>query len=74
MINEKENEILEELKQIKKLLALSLVKSESSETEQVKMLKHYGFQPIEISELLQKNPSTVRNILFQARQAKEKKK
>jgi DNA-directed RNA polymerase specialized sigma24 family protein len=69
-----ENAILTELKEIKKILALSLVKSESSEGEQVKMLNRYGFQPKEISELLQMNHSTVRNILFRAGQTKSKKK
>ena len=69
-----ENAILIELKEIKKLLALSLVKGESSESEQVKLLNRYGFQSKEISDLLQINQNTVKSTLFRARQAKVEKK
>jgi DNA-directed RNA polymerase specialized sigma24 family protein len=74
MVIQDENAILSELKAIKRLLALSLIKDESSETEQVIILNRYGFQPVEISELLQKNRSTVRNILFNARKSTKKNK
>jgi DNA-directed RNA polymerase specialized sigma24 family protein len=74
MTMQDENAILKELREIKKLLAVSLVKGEASESEQVKMLNRYGFQPKEISDLLQINHSTVRNILFRAGQTKKIKK
>jgi DNA-directed RNA polymerase specialized sigma24 family protein len=68
-----ENAILVELKVIKKLLALSLIKGESSEGEQVIMLHRYGFQPKEVSDLLQINHHTVKSILFRAKKSKGKK-
>lgn len=73
MITENEDAILKELKAIKKLLALSLVKNESSINEQVKMLDRCGFQQKEISDLLQLSYSNVRVILFRDRQTKKKK-
>lgn len=69
----KDEEMLEELRRIAKLLALSLVRNEPSERGQIVLLNRYGYQPKEISELLQINENTVRSNLFRARLAKAKK-
>jgi len=68
-----EDPVVVELKRITKLLALSIVRDEASLREQIKFLNRYGFQPKEISELLQIPPGTVRSSLSRARQSKIKK-
>ena len=46
-----DNEILEELRRITKLLALNATKGQSQQ-EQVGTLSNIGFRPIEVAELL----------------------
>jgi len=65
-------EVLAELKQIKKLLALSLVNNGSDDSDKILLLNRYGFGNIEISEMLQINKSTVGTTLYRARQSKTK--
>jgi DNA-directed RNA polymerase specialized sigma24 family protein len=74
MTTQNEDAILQELKEIKKLLALSLVSSEADESKKILILNRYGFRSKDISEMLQINPSTVGTTLFRARQSTEKKK
>jgi len=62
-----------ELKRITKLLALSIVKTEPTSKEQIKLLHQLEFQNKEIADLLKIPESTVGTILFRDRQAKTKK-
>ena len=68
-----EDPVITELRNIKKLLALSLIKGEPSLREQIKLLNQYGFQPKEISELLQIPQGTVSSNLARAKQSNIKK-
>jgi len=68
-----EDPVVTELRNIKKLLALSLIKDEPSLREQIKLLNQYGFQQKEISELLQIPRGTVSSNLARAKQSNTKK-
>jgi len=68
-----EDPVVTELRNIKKLLALSLIKDEPSFREQIKLLNQYGFQQKEISELLQIPRGTVSSNLARAKQSNTKK-
>jgi len=65
--------VVTELRNIKKLLALSLIKDEPSLRKQIKLLNQYGFQQKEISELLQIPQGTVSSNLARAKQSNTKK-
>jgi len=73
MKGDNEDPIVAELKRITKLLALSIVRTEDSLREQVKLLHQLGFQNREISDLLQIPEGTVRSNLFRAKQSEIKK-
>lgn len=68
-----EDPVVTELKNIKKLLALSLIKDEPSLRKQIKLLNQYGFQQKEISKLLQIPQGTVSSNLARAKQSNTKK-
>ena len=73
-----EDKIVEELKNIKRLLALSLIK-DKNQTEQIKFLSDAGFQPKEIAEIINTSANTVRVTKTRIRKSekdgkKEKKK
>ena len=55
----KENEILQELKRISKLLALTITR-ELKQTEKIELLSSIDFQPKEIADLIGTTPNTVR--------------
>lgn len=68
-----EGPVVTELRNIKKLLALSLIKGEPFLREQIKLLNQYGFQQKEISELLRIPRGTVSSNLARAKQSNTKK-
>ena len=55
----KENEILQELQRISKLLALTVTRELKQQTEKIELLSSIGFQPKEIAGLLGTTPGTV---------------
>ncbi|MCZ6594508.1 MAG: sigma factor-like helix-turn-helix DNA-binding protein [Bacteroidetes bacterium] len=65
------DKIIEELRNIKKLLALSLVK-EQSQVEQIEFLSNVGFQPKEIAEVLNTSANSVRVTLSRIRKKSPK--
>lgn len=52
-------EVLQELKRISKLLALSLIENKTLQMDKVEMLDRYGFQQKEIADLLRITPKNV---------------
>jgi len=52
-------EVLQELKRISKLLALSLIENKTLQSDKVEMLDRYGFQQKEIAGLLKITPRNV---------------
>ncbi len=68
-----EDPVVTELKRITKLLALSIVRTEASLREQIKLLHKFGFQQKEISDLLQIPEGTVASNLSRAKQSEIKK-
>lgn len=62
-------ELLEELKQIKRLLIMLVIK-EQSQKESIKMLSSFGFQPKEIADLIGTTPNTVNVTLSRIRKEK----
>ena len=61
-----DDKIIEELKDIKKLLALSLTKDQSK-VEQIEFLSNVGFEPKEIAEIINTTANTVRVSLSRIR-------
>jgi len=59
-------QIIEELKNIKKLLAYSLIKDQP-QGEKIEFLSSAGFQPKEIAEILNTSSNTVRVTLSRIR-------
>ena len=59
MSNSQEQQIVQELKRISRLLALTLIREQTNQTEQVRMLDSYGFKPVEIADLLNTTKNTV---------------
>ena len=59
MSDSNEEQILQELKRINRLLALTLIKDQTNQTEQIEMLDRYGFQPKDIADLLRIKPNIV---------------
>ena len=58
MNESKENEILQELRRISKLLALT-VTGDMKQKEKIELLSSIGFQPKEIADLIGTTPGTV---------------
>ena len=58
--------VVEELRMIKKLLALSLIK-DLSQVEQIEFLSNAGFQPKEIAEIINTSANSVRVTLSRIR-------
>lgn len=67
MSDSNEGQILEELRRISRLLALSLIRDKTSQTEQVEALDRYGFQPKDIAGLLRIKLNIVTATLSQVR-------
>lgn len=67
-----QNQILSELRIIKKLLALNLL-TEDSQMQQIQKLHSIGFQPKEIAQILGTTSNTVNVTLNRVRKAKQKK-
>ena len=65
--------ILQELRSIKKLLALNLL-SGDPQTKQISKLDSIGFQPKEIAEMLGTTSNTVNVTLNRIRKSRQKKK
>ena len=65
--------VVAELKRITKLLALSIVRAETSLREQIKLLHQFDFTNREIADILKIPEGTVRSNIFRARQSKTKK-
>ena len=76
MNESKENEILQELRRISKLLALT-VTGDMKQKEKIELLSSIGFQPKEIADLIGTTPGTVSvalvDIRKKARTGKDKK-
>lgn len=72
MNDEQFKELTDKLKLITKLLSVNLVKDFKTQKEQIIMLSSFGFQPIEIAELLNTTSNTVRVALSRARKKKHK--
>lgn len=68
-----EDPIVAELKRIAKLLALSLVRTETSLREQIKLLHQFGFKRMEIADFLRIPVGTVSSNLSRAKQAEIEK-
>lgn len=60
------------LKLITKLLALNLVKDYKTQKEQIITLSSFGFQPIEIADLLNTSSNSVNVALSRARKKGQK--
>lgn len=58
MNESKENEILQELQRISKLLSLTVTR-ELKQREKIELLSSIGFQPREIADLIGTTPGTV---------------
>ncbi len=67
-----ENKLFEELRIIKKLLALNVIK-EKNLREQVRLLTNVGFSPNEISDITGKNANLIRVTKFGLNNKSEKK-
>lgn len=74
MSSTNEELILQELKRISKLLALSLVENRATQSEKIEMLEQYGFSNKEIADLLGTTGDTVRATLSKIRKKSESKK
>ena len=61
-----DNEVLEELRKITKLLVV-LVTEDMKQKDQIRKLDRVGFQPKEIAELIDTTPNTVRVALHDIR-------
>ena len=61
-----DDKIIEEVKDIKKLLALSLTKDQSK-VEQIEFLSNVGFEPKEIAEIINTTANAVRVSLSRIR-------
>lgn len=59
MSDSNEELMLQELRRISKLLALSLIEDKTLQSEKIEMLDRYGFQQKEIADLLKTTPNTV---------------
>lgn len=68
-----ENKLFEELRIIKKLLAISVVKDKNLR-EQVKLLSDAGLSPSEIAEITGKNANLIRVTKSTLKNKKEDKK
>lgn len=68
-----DEKILDELRLTNKLLAHTLIKDASSQTERILTLERYGFSTGNIADLLKLKDNYVRAILSQARKAEAKK-
>lgn len=66
MNESKENEILQELQRISKLLALTVTR-ELIQKDRIELLSGIGFQPKEIADLIGTTPNTVRVALVDIR-------
>lgn len=67
MSDSNEELVLQELKRISRLLALSLIVGKTLQSEKIEMLDQYGFQRKEIADLLGTNPNVVRATLSDIR-------
>ena len=74
MSSTNEELMLQELKRISKLLALSLVENRNTQSDKIEMLSQYGFTNKEIANLLATTDDTVRATLSKIRKKGESKK
>ena len=74
MSESNEEQILQELKQISRLLALTLIKDLTNKTEQIEMLNRYGFQQKEIADILITTPNIVSATLSKIRRKSKSEK
>lgn len=65
-------ELKDKLDVITRLLALNLVGDMKLQKDKIMTLSSFGFQPIQIAELLGTTPQTVRDALYRARKKKRK--
>jgi len=73
MDESKENEILQELQRISKLLALTVTR-ELKQREKIELLSSIGFQPKEIANLIGTTPGTVSVTLVNIRKKAQTEK
>lgn len=66
-------EILDQLKILTKLSALSVIEGKKTLSEQVKALDYVGFKPKEMAGLLGRTPNSIRVALFETRRRSQKK-
>lgn len=67
MTEPKEEEILQELQRISRLLVLIAMKDQSQQKDQIAALSRVGLEPKEIADLLGTTPNTVRVALVDIR-------
>lgn len=67
-----EEEILQELRRISKLLSLTVTR-DLMQKEKIELLANVGFQPKEIADLIGTTPHTVSVTLFDIRKKAKKK-
>lgn len=73
MSDSNEEQVLQELKRIGRLLALILIKDAANKTEQIEMLDRYGFQAKDMADLLGSKLNIVTATLSRIRKAKSEK-
>lgn len=69
-----DEEILEELRLTNRLLAQTLIKDASSQTERIVILERCGISPSDVADLLNIKPNVVTAILSRARKAEAAKR
>ncbi len=74
MNESKEEEILQELQRISRLLALTVTRELKLQQEKVKLLSDVGFRPIEISNLIGIGASQVSAVLSNIKKGTQTKK
>lgn len=67
MSTSNEEQVLQELKRISRLLALTLIENKGTKSDKIEALNRYGFQNKEIAEILGTNEDIVRATLFNIR-------
>ena len=65
-------ELKDKLGVITKLLTLNLVRDMKLQKDKIIVLASFGFQPVQIAELLGTTPDTVSSTLYRARKKKRK--
>ena len=63
--------IIDRLDKLTKLVALQLVRGESTERDKILILSDIGFRPAEVGRLLGKSPTNISVVLTQMKKKKE---